>query len=85
MVTLQGKNPLVHVIIPMCRQKGEGMTHDDLELEPEVTSTNPAVDLGPFNAYKRGWPLRNGHSVMPMFGSYTSDAGSQATHHTCYL
>lgn len=67
-VTSQGKTPLVHAIILMCRQKGEGMTHNDLELEPEVTSTNPAVDLGPFNTYKRGWALRNGHSVMPMLG-----------------
>lgn len=50
----------------MCRQKGEAMTHGDLDLEPEGTSTNPAVDLGPINAYKGGWPLRNGHSVRPM-------------------
>lgn len=66
MVTPQGKNFLVHAIIPMCRQKGEAMTHDNLELEPEGTSTNPAVDLGPINAYKGVWPLRNGHSVISM-------------------
>lgn len=61
-----GQEPLVRADIPMCRQKGEGTTHDDLELEPEVTSTDPAADLGPFNAYKKWqackkWPLCDAH------------------------
>lgn len=65
-MTPQGKNTLVCTIIPMCKQKSEEMTHGHAELEPQVISANPTVRAGTLNAYLRGWPLRNGHSMVPM-------------------